>query len=430
MTVSTSSSPAFPSLWRQRNFLLLWGGQGISIVGTMVSGIARPFLVLQLGGGAREVGVVLALASIPFLALSLPAGAWIDRWDRKRTMLICDVGRGLTLICLVGGLVLGHPSLWLVYGTTLAEGTCSVFFSLAETASLPQVVDQRQLGPALNANQALFSLAFLLGPPVGGLLFAVHPLLPFLLDAASFAVSVVTLALITVPFQGDRSARPATVRHLLGEIGDGVRWLWHESQNRTLTVLNGLIQLALGASALVIIRLVARVIGRAAQPMLPTYTGVVLACGGIGGLVGTALCAYLLKRVALPQLICGALCLQGVIFLLLIMAPGYVALGVLFVVSYALWPTFNTALNGYRLARIPDALQGRVNGVYQLTTYAASPVGAVLVGLLLARAGIVATAAARGVVLLLAASLTLFAFLRWSASHETLSSEGATHESL
>ena len=83
-----------PPLWRQRNFLLLWGGQGVSILGTMLSAVARPFLVFQLGGGAREVGIVLALTSLPFVVVSLPDGAWIDRWDRKRTMMICDLGRG------------------------------------------------------------------------------------------------------------------------------------------------------------------------------------------------------------------------------------------------------------------------------------------------------------------------------------------------
>jgi hypothetical protein len=78
--VTSSSSTATPvSLWRQRNFLLLWGGQGISILGSMLSSVARPFLVLHLGGGAREVGLMLALTSLPYLTLSLPVGAWVDR---------------------------------------------------------------------------------------------------------------------------------------------------------------------------------------------------------------------------------------------------------------------------------------------------------------------------------------------------------------
>ena len=426
MSIPSSSSSALllpsesgpPPLWRQRNFLLLWGGQGVSILGTMLSAVARPFLVFQLGGGAREVGIVLALTSLPFVIVSLPAGAWIDRWDRKRTMMICDLGRGLTLTCLVGGLLSGHASLALIYATTLLESLCSVFFSLAETASLPQVVDKRQLASALNANQALFSLAFLLGPPVGGLLVSVHILLPFALDAVSFVVSVVTLFLITTPFQGNRSAQSESVRRLLHEIGEGLRWLWHEPKNRFLTLLNGLTALALGASVLVIIRLVTRVIPVGAEQMLPTYTGVLLTCGGIGGLLGTAMCAYLLKRLTLPLLICSTLWLQGAVFFLLILAPGYVALAVLFVVSYALWPTFNAALASYRLARIPDELQGRINAIYQLVGYTASPLGAILMSILLAQEGIIVTAAARSVLLVLAAAVTMFAFVRWRITPE------------
>jgi predicted MFS family arabinose efflux permease len=147
--------------------------------------------------------------------------------------------------------------------------------------------------------------------------------------------------------------------------------------------------------------------------MLPTYTGVLLTCGGIGGLLGTALCAYALKRLTLPLLICFALWVQGVVFFLLILAPSYWALAVLFVLSYALWPTFNAALASYRLARIPDALQGRVNAIYQQVGYAAGSLGAILMSILLAQEGIIVATVARSALLLLAALLTTLAFLHW-----------------
>jgi MFS family permease len=237
-------------------------------------------------------------------------------------MLLSDVGRGLSLAALMAGILLGSTSLWLVSATTVTESSCSVVFSLAETASLPQAVEPQQLPATLNANQSLFAIAFLLGPPVGGLLVAIQPLLPFALDAASFALSVITLLLSTTPFQGARPAHPATARHLLREIGDGMRWLWREPRIRQLTLLNSLTAFALGASALVIIRLVAYVLPLAQQFALPAYTGVILACGGIGGLLGTGLCAYLLRRVPAPVLLCVSLWLQGAIFSLLIVAHG------------------------------------------------------------------------------------------------------------
>src|SRR5689334_16634517 len=86
-----------PSLWRNRDYLLLWSGQIISSVGTQVSGLAYPLLVLFLTGSPVQAGIVGALQSLPFLLLSLPVGALLDRWDRKRVMILADIGRALAL---------------------------------------------------------------------------------------------------------------------------------------------------------------------------------------------------------------------------------------------------------------------------------------------------------------------------------------------
>ncbi|GHO99898.1 hypothetical protein KSF_099460 [Reticulibacter mediterranei] len=82
-----------PSLWRNRDFMLLWSGQLLSSVGSQVSLLAFPLLVLGITHSATLAGLVGALDSLPFALLCLPAGAFIDRWDRKRVMLICDSGR-------------------------------------------------------------------------------------------------------------------------------------------------------------------------------------------------------------------------------------------------------------------------------------------------------------------------------------------------
>jgi MFS family permease len=398
-----------PALLRQRNFLLLWGGQGISIFGSMLSAIARPFLILRIGGGVGGMSVVLALTSLPFVFLALPAGAWIDRWDRKRTMIISDIARGLAIGSLMIALLIGHVSLAIIYASALGEGIGTVFFSLAETASLPQVVSKEQLSLATNYNQALFSIAFLAGPPLGGALFALNSFLPFSLDALSFLISIISLRLITVPFQ---QPRPVSQPHLLREISEGILWLWHEPQSRYLTVVYSLVNIALGGSVLIFIQLVARALPHVSARALPAFTGTLLTFAGIGGILGSIVCAGLLQCFTLPRLICGSLWLQGSILTLLVVAPGYVGLAVLFVASYFLWPSFNAALSGYRLARIPDQLQGRVNSVYRLCGYGADPVGALLIGILLSHTGIVVTTLARGLFILGIALLTSITFRR------------------
>lgn len=373
--------------------MLLWGGQGISIVGSMLSGIAIPFLVLRQGGGTGAAGIVLALNSLPFLFLALPAGALIDRWDRKRVMMISDVGRGAATGSIAIALLIGHLTIAQLFIAALVKGICTVFFEIAEVASLLQVVAAVQLATATSYNQALASIAFLAGPPLGGALFAIHPLLPFGLDAVSFLISIVSLWCIRTPFQ---RARPIMSTHLGHEIIEGLRWIWHAPPVRTLALLSGAVNSILGGSVLVIIGLAARALPGTSPAALPAATGVLLTAAGIGGIGGAIISAQVVRRLRLRQVVLGFLWLQGSILTLLALAPGYGTLAVLFVLSYFLWPAYNAAILGMRLALIPEQLQGRVNAVYRLVLYAADPLGAVVVGFSLAHVGIEVTALGRG----------------------------------
>ena len=96
------------SLWLNRDFMLLWSGQVVSNVGTQVSTLAFPLLILALTGSPAQAGFAGALRALPYLIFSLPAGALIDRWDRKLTMILCDTGRALSLASIPVALAIGH----------------------------------------------------------------------------------------------------------------------------------------------------------------------------------------------------------------------------------------------------------------------------------------------------------------------------------
>src|SRR5215471_12229744 len=85
------------SLWRNRDFLLLWSGQAVSTMGSSATELALPLLILGITHSPAQAGFAAALRSLAYLLLGLPAGALIDRWDRKRTMILCDAGRALAL---------------------------------------------------------------------------------------------------------------------------------------------------------------------------------------------------------------------------------------------------------------------------------------------------------------------------------------------
>src|SRR5512147_2405277 len=110
------------SLWRNQAYMLLWSGQVVSAVGTQVSDLALPLLVLYLTGSPAQAGLVGAMSALPYVVFCLPAGALVDRWDRKRTMILCDTIRALSLGSLPLAYALGFLSLLQIYLVALIEG--------------------------------------------------------------------------------------------------------------------------------------------------------------------------------------------------------------------------------------------------------------------------------------------------------------------
>ncbi|HYX48849.1 MAG TPA: MFS transporter, partial [Ktedonobacteraceae bacterium] len=185
----------FP-LWHNRDYLLLWFGQTISSIGSGVSELAFPLLVLALTHSPAQAGFASALRTLPYFIFTLPGGALIDRWNRKRVMIFCDTGRAISMASIPVALVFGHLTLVQLYIVSLLEGSLYVFFDLAETASLPRVVSKEQLPAALSQNQVTFGITNLLGPPLGGFLYTLGRAIPFLVDAISYLVSVISLLFI------------------------------------------------------------------------------------------------------------------------------------------------------------------------------------------------------------------------------------------
>src|SRR5947209_10752876 len=188
------------SLWRNRDYMLLWSGQVISSIGTQVSQLAFPLLILALTGSPAQAGFAGALRALPYIIFSLPAGALIDRWDRKRVMIICDIGRALSMASIPVALAFGHLSILQLYLVSLIEGTLFVFFNLAEVACLPRVVEKEQLPAASAQHEVTFGITSLIGPSLGGALYSVARMLPFLADAISYGASVGSLFFIRTKF--------------------------------------------------------------------------------------------------------------------------------------------------------------------------------------------------------------------------------------
>src|SRR5258706_1327557 len=260
------------SLWLNLDYMLLWSGQLVSNVGTQVSTLAFPLLILALTNSPAQAGFAGALRALPYVIFSLPAGALIDRWDRKRVMILCDTGRALSMASIPVALVFGHLTILQLYLVSLIEGTLYVFFDLAETAALPQVISKEQLSAATAQNQVAFGITSLLGPPLGGVLFSLQRILPFLSDAISYAVSVLSLLYIKTDFQKERIVAP---RKLRVEIVEGLRWLWNQPLLRTMAFLHSSLS-AIGFGTPLIVIVLAQ-----QQHASPAFIGVIFAVGCI-----------------------------------------------------------------------------------------------------------------------------------------------------
>jgi predicted MFS family arabinose efflux permease len=374
--------PAQLPIWRNRAYMLLWSGQIGSAVGTGVTRLAFPLLVLALTGSPAQAGFISAARALPYVLLSLPAGALVDRLDRKRVMLVCEAGRIVALASIPVAFVLGRPPIALLYAVSLAEGVFYVFFSLAESASVPRLVSKEQLPTATVLNEATFSAQQLIGSPLGGVLFGIRQALPFVADTISYVVSFVSLLFIRAPFQDERSATPLRLRE---QIAEGVLWLWRQRLIRFMALMTGVGSLVFPGTTLVVIVLAQ------GQHASSGAIGAIITAGGIGGIVGIATTAYVQKRFRFGQIIITSGWLYALVWLLFAVAPTPLALGVVLLALGVVDSVYNIVQFGYRRALIPDALQGRVNSVFRLLLYSLDAIGLALTGILLQRVGPVAT---------------------------------------
>lgn len=152
-------------LHRNRDFVLLWSGQIVSSVGSAVSSVAFPLFVLALTDSPARAGIVGFAGTLPFLLFELPAGGLVDRWDRKRTMIVSDALRGAALGSIAVAYAAGVLTFVQVAVVAFAEGTLFVLFLLAERTALPHVVAPEQLPAALAQNEARTRGATLAGNP-------------------------------------------------------------------------------------------------------------------------------------------------------------------------------------------------------------------------------------------------------------------------
>jgi predicted MFS family arabinose efflux permease len=377
---SDSSSAA---LWRNRDYMWLWSGQVVSTLGSTASTVLYPLLILALTDSPEAAGIAGALRALPYIVFSLPVGALIDRWDRKAVMIRCDIGRALAVASIPLAVAFDALTLTHVYVVTVIEGSLFVFFNIAEVAALPRVVAAPQLPEATAYNEAGFGIANILGPPIGTTLYQVFGrAVPFLADALTYCVSVVSLLRVKARFQIETASQK---RDLRSEVAEGLRWLWANPLIRYMAFLTGGLNVINAGMPLIVIVL-AKGVGASDAEI-----GLVFSFVGIGGIAGSLVGGRIQRRFSFGQVINGCMVAGALLFPLYAVMPSYIWLGVVAGLYYFLAPIYNVVQFSYRLSLIPDRLQGRVNSTFRLLAFGFMPIGAALAGVALERLGSTAT---------------------------------------
>ena len=381
-------------LWRDRNFALLAGGGVISFVGTQAQDIAIPLLLLSVTGSPSRTGAILAIGTATPLLVGLVSGALVDRWDRKRTMIVADSVRAglalsIALALLVDAMSVGH-----LLVAIIGEEIFGTIFIIAGAAALANVVSPERLPDAMGQRQAATSGVRVVGSSLGGILYGISRSVPFVVNGASFLLSAAALGGVRMRFQ---SAQRASRRSVLADVTEGIRFLLDQPLLRDLTLVAAADRLRYAGGYLVIV-LLAQNLGAS-----PGAIGMVFSAAAIGAVAGSVVAGRVQSRFSVSRITVMMLWLNAFMFPLYALAPSVIWLGVVAAAESIVIPVHGVALGSFRLKATPDRLRGRVTSAVETIMGIARPLGVFVAGLLLAQIG------ARPTTFLLTAWLVLIA---------------------
>lgn len=362
-------------------FRLLWIGQTASLAGDGLIPVAIAFAVLGIGGTAADLGIVFAAFTLAHVALVLVGGVWADRLPRQLVMVVCDVIRGIGELALAFLLITGSAQIWHVAVGAAVIGAASAFFLPASSGLVPQTVSPGRLQQA----NALMSLSRgatgILGPPISGLVIAFFGIgTIFLIDAATFGISAISLLLLR-PAPGEKREK---AQRFFAELAAG----WREVVKRRW-ILAAICAFAIGNLASSPFFILGAVI---ADKELggPTAWGLILTGSGVGGLIGSLLALRL--RPTRPLFVGFVLNTFTTLPLLALIGPlPTLLIAASSLLSIAAIQLSNTWWYTMLQQHVPEHARSRVSSYDWLVSLVFQPLGFMLAGPLAGRFGFEAT---------------------------------------
>ncbi len=352
---------------RQRNFALLWLGGLISLAGDWVLITALPFYLYGRTGSALATSAWLMAYLLPAALLGSVAGVFVDRWDRRRTMIACNLARGTLLPLLLVAQV--ADALWIFYVVAVCQAALGAFFGPAENALLPTLIGEAQLVPANALNVLNNNLARLIGPPLGGVLFGLIGLPGVVLaDSASFLIGGALIALVALspparppeiaPTPDARTTWDAVWRGWLGGLG----LIRRERLVAIVFAVVGIATFADSMNSALLVPFVDTVLGAGAQSF-----GWLLTVQALGGLLASTAIGRVERMLSPARLLAFSLIGIGLMSLTLVAFPSlglalaFSALGGVPAVGY------QVGMQTLLQRGVADAYRGRIFGALDTT---------------------------------------------------------------
>ncbi len=367
-----------------RDFRIFWVGQFISLIGTWVQNTAQPYLAYRLTGRPLDLGLLGFAATLPTLFLALPGGVLVERWDKRKTVMVMQTVMMLQAALLAFLTLSGWVQIWHLVVLAFVLGLTSALEITARQSMLVELVGKAALPNAIALQSAIFNLARVLGPSLAGVVLVLirngGEGWAFLINALSFLVVLVGLAFVRQPYRTDAARLSKTSVPVLFHQGwEYVRAHAAVTLVILLAMLVGFFGFPFGQQIPAVARTVLAQVGDT-ETLIRARTSALYAAQGVGAFLASIFLAFFsnLKRKGV------ALGIAEGIYALALIAMAFLrslpfALVLVAILGWAM-VTQMTLMNTMIQLEVPDELRGRVFSFYLWALQGVAPFGSLFVG--------------------------------------------------
>ncbi|WP_317619624.1 MFS transporter [Ancylothrix sp. D3o] len=359
---------------KMRVFYLVWFGQLISLIGSGLTSFALGVWVYQRTGSVTQFSLILLFALLPSILISTVAGALVDRWNRRKCMIVSDFGAGITTVAIALLLATGNLQIWHIYLAVSLSSICKAFQLPAYTASTSSLVPKEFIPRASGMVQSAEACAQLISPLLAGVLLGIIQLQGIILiDFATFLFAVSTLLLVRFPHVKTATVSPDENPSLWREAIEGWTYIYTRPGLLILLILFALDNFVAG---LVEVLLTPLVLSFASVAVLGTIQSI----GGAGMLLGS----LAMSIWGGPKPLIRGIFAFDLLAHLCIFAFGLRTDAALFAVAnfilFFSLPLVNGWCNAIYLRKVHPDIQGRVFATIQMICWSCIPVAYLVAG--------------------------------------------------